>query len=124
MFEYHGKNIPSDLDTAILTKNQIRYTGFIAQEVEQAANNVGFDFSGVDKPQSDSDYYGLRYAEFTVPLVKATQELSKKVETLEDQNKTIANQIANQKELLFKYETTIEDALKRLEAIENNLSNH
>ena len=49
-------------------------TGFIAQEVEKAAAELGFDFSGVDKPKNDRDFYGLRYAEFTVPLVKAVQE--------------------------------------------------
>jgi hypothetical protein len=34
-------------------------------------------FSGVDKPQNKYSLYGLRYAEFVVPLVKAVQELSK-----------------------------------------------
>ena len=51
-------------------------TGFIAQEVEAAARSVGFNFSGVDAPKNEHDYYGLRYAEFVVPLVKAVQELS------------------------------------------------
>lgn len=77
--------------------DQIRYTGFIAQEVEAAANKVGFNFSGVDKPKTDKDQYSLRYAEFVVPLVKAVQEqqaiidsqnkkidaLIKRIETLE-----------------------------------------
>ena len=54
--------------------DQIRYTGFIAQEVEAAANKIGFNFSGVDKPKTDKDQYALRYAEFVVPLVKAVQE--------------------------------------------------
>ena len=53
---------------------QVR-TGFLAQEVEKAAREVGFDFDGVDVPKNDKDLYGLRYAEFTVPLVKAVQEL-------------------------------------------------
>ncbi len=52
-------------------KEAITYTGFIAQEVEQAAAELGFDFSGVDKPQNEHSLYGLRYAEFVVPLVKA-----------------------------------------------------
>ena len=29
---------------------------------------------GVDVPKNDSDMYGLRYAEFVVPLVKAVQQ--------------------------------------------------
>jgi hypothetical protein len=51
-------------------------TGFIAQEVEKAAQQVGFDFDGVEKPQNENDYYSLRYSEFVVPLVKAVQELN------------------------------------------------
>ena len=56
-------------------KSKIVYTGFIAQDVEKAANEIGYDFSGVDKPQNEHGLYGLRYAEFVVPLVKAVQEL-------------------------------------------------
>jgi hypothetical protein len=52
----------------------IRYTGFIAQDVEAAAQSIGYEFSGVDAPQNDKSLYGLRYAEFVVPLVKAVQE--------------------------------------------------
>jgi len=55
-------------------QSQIVYTGFIAQEVEQAAKETGYDFSGVDAPKNDKGMYGLRYAEFVVPLVKAMQE--------------------------------------------------
>ena len=54
--------------------DQIRYSGFIAQEVEAAAQKVGYSFSGVDGPKNEKDNYGLRYAEFVVPLVKAVQE--------------------------------------------------
>ena len=50
-------------------------TGFIAQEVEEAAKKIGYDFSGIDAPKNENDFYGLRYAEFVVPLVKAVQEL-------------------------------------------------
>ena len=51
--------------------------GFIAQEVEKTAAEIGFDFHGVDKPKNKDDYYGLRYAEFVAPLVKAVQEQQK-----------------------------------------------
>jgi len=69
-------------ENAISEKEKIRYTGFIAQEVEKAAKETGYDFSGVIKPKSDKDLYSLSYAEFVVPLVKATQELNKKNEVL------------------------------------------
>src|SRR5436190_1399747 len=67
-------------------KEQMRLTGFIAQEVEAAAKSVDFDFSGVDVPKNDKDLYGLRYAEFVVPLVKAVQELSAQNDKIVDLN--------------------------------------
>lgn len=51
-----------------------KHTGFIAQEVERAANELGFEFSGVDVPTNEQSLYGLRYSQFVVPLVKAVQE--------------------------------------------------
>jgi hypothetical protein len=60
----------------------IRRTGFIAQEVEKAADDVGFDFDAVKKPQNDKDHYSLSYQEFVVPLVKAVQEQQKEIADL------------------------------------------
>jgi len=67
---------------AIEHKKAIRKTGFVAQEVETAALHAGYDFSGVDAPKNDKDFYGLRYAEFVVPLVKAVQEQQAMIEVL------------------------------------------
>ncbi|MCD4696446.1 MAG: hypothetical protein K8S16_09430 [Bacteroidales bacterium] len=67
---------------AALEKEAIVQTGFIAQEVQEAAQSLGYDFSGVDPPKNEHDFYGLRYAEFVVPLVKAVQELAKENEEL------------------------------------------
>src|SRR4030095_9812916 len=62
------------------------HNGFLAQDVEEAAEKLHYDFSGVDKPQTKDGLYGCRYAEFVVPLVKAVQELSKMSEGLLVQN--------------------------------------
>lgn len=78
----------------------VRQYGFIAQEVEQASKACAFDFCGVDKPQNESDLYGLRYADFVVPLVKAMQEQQ---EMIEEQRKYI--------ESLEKRLTLLEDKL-------------
>jgi len=56
--------------------SKIVYNGFIAQDVEAAAKKLNYNFSGVDKPKTNDGLYGLRYADFVVPLVKAVQELS------------------------------------------------
>ena len=64
------------IEAGLMQKEQILYSGFIAQDVEKAARELGYEFSGVDKPQNEYSLYGLRYAEFVVPLVKGMQELS------------------------------------------------
>lgn len=62
---------------------QIQFTGFIAQAVDSAAQQIGYNFSGVYKPQNEAtDLYGLRYTDFIPPLVKAVQELSHQVDSL------------------------------------------
>lgn len=73
--DYPGKN---DIEN-------ITQTGFIAQEVEAAAAQSGFDFSGVSKPANEKDIYGLRYADFVVPIVKAVQEQQEIIENLQQQ---------------------------------------
>jgi len=72
-------------------------TGFIAQEVEAAAQSIGFVFSGVDAPKDENDFYGLRYAEFVVPLVKAVQELNAKNEEQKITNEELKLAIAELK---------------------------
>ena len=74
-------------------KQQIIYTGFIAQDVETAAKSLNYDFSGVDAAKNDKDLYGLRYAEFVVPLVKAVQELSKQNDDLKSEISDLKSQV-------------------------------
>ncbi|MGV6828074.1 MAG: tail fiber domain-containing protein [Flavobacteriales bacterium] len=66
--------------------------GFIAQEVEKTAKSIGFNFHGVDTPDNETDFYGLRYAEFVVPLVKALQEQQDQIEENKNTIKTLETQ--------------------------------
>jgi len=72
----------------------IRQSGFLAQEVEKAAKQVGYDFNGIHVPENDNDNYSLAYAEFVVPLVKGMQEqqtmIEEQKELLEAQQAMIA----------------------------------
>jgi trimeric autotransporter adhesin len=68
------------------------YTGFIAQDVEAAARECGFDFSGVVKPANEKSRYELSYAEFVVPLVKAVQEQQKEIEDLRETVRGLASE--------------------------------
>jgi trimeric autotransporter adhesin len=63
----------------------IRQTGFIAQEVDKAAQEVGYNFNGVHKPVDENDNYSLAYAQFVVPLVKAVQQQQKMIEELKSE---------------------------------------
>ena len=58
-------------------------TGFIAQEVEDAAKKAGFNFDGIKVPKTDKEYYSLSYASFVVPLVKAVQEQQETINNLQ-----------------------------------------
>jgi hypothetical protein len=80
----------------------IRRSGFIAQEVEKAANTSGYDFSGIIKPKTDKDHYSLSYESFVVPLVKAVQEqqqiISKQqqmLDVLSKQNADLQKRVLN-----------------------------
>jgi hypothetical protein len=87
-------------------------TGFIAQEVETAAHALGYDFHGVDKPVNGQGHYGLRYAEFTVPLVKAVQELSA-------QNKALKDQLDKQSQQMSELRSSLEEMNSSLLALLN-----
>ena len=83
--EFNSKDLPKEKKQAMLNadKKNIVYTGFMAQEVEKAAQELGYNFSGVDKPQdATKQTYALRYSDFVVPLVKAIQEQQQMIEQL------------------------------------------
>lgn len=65
---------------------KIKMTGFLAQEVEQAAKESGYDFSGVQIPDNPNDLYSLRYSDFVMPLVKAVQEQQQQIAVLKLEN--------------------------------------
>ncbi len=83
--DFNSKDLPADKKLKTLNsekKNEV-FTGFMAQEVEEVAKSLGYNFSGVDKPQDASKQtYALRYSDFVVPLVKAIQEQQKQIDEL------------------------------------------
>ena len=86
----HGQVDNEDVTRASYDEaTSVRRTGFIAQEVEKAANESGYDFSGVNKPKAATDHYSLSYESFVVPLVKAVQEQQQVIEQLKQQVETL-----------------------------------
>ncbi len=92
----------ADVQKAKAVQLKKRYTGFLAQDVDKAAKSVGYDFSGIDKPEDDSkSTWGLRYSDFVVPLVKAVQELSAENDALSSANKELKNRLDKIEQLLL-----------------------
>tara|TARA_R110002072_G_scaffold106447_1_gene232458 strand:+ start:116547 stop:118223 length:1677 start_codon:yes stop_codon:yes gene_type:complete len=89
------QKIPEEM--RLMEAEQLKTTevqiGFIAQEVEKAASEIGFDFHGVSAPINSESHYSLRYAEFVVPLVKAVQEQHEIILGLEEKIKILENKI-------------------------------
>lgn len=88
---------------------KIKFSGFIAQEVDAAAQKIGYNFSGVDKA---GKIMGLRYADFVVPLVKAVQEQQQQIDEL--RSMVAASTVAG---------TTIELSNKNAVALNQNTPN-
>jgi hypothetical protein len=77
----------------------IRHTGFIAQEVEEAARQLNYSFDGVNKPTNPTDNYSLAYSTFVVPLVKAVQEQQSIIDNQQkqiDEMKVVMQQLQQQ----------------------------
>jgi trimeric autotransporter adhesin len=87
--EFEGK----EYDESSKEKEKIQYTGFIAQEVEAVAEEIGYDFSAVEKPKNEKNQYMLSYAEFTVPLVKAVQQQQAEINTLKSEIELLKQQL-------------------------------
>ena len=79
----------------------VRRTGFIAQEVEKAAQQSGYDFDGLKAPKTDREYYSLSYASFVVPLVKAVQEQEGVIRQQEQRIDDLSKQVEELRALIL-----------------------
>ena len=100
-------------EKSIREKEAIIYTGFIAQEVEEAAKSINYDFSGINKPQSEEGIYALSYSDFVVPLVKAVQELDAMNNAKDAKIDALETEYANQQSINANLQSQI-DALTAL----------
>ncbi|MBA4850197.1 tail fiber domain-containing protein [Emticicia sp. BO119] len=80
----------------------IKHSGFIAQEVEKAMIETGYDFDGITIPKDKNQTYSLSYSQFVVPLVKAVQEQQVMIEVLKEETKQLLNLITDLKNQLKK----------------------
>jgi hypothetical protein len=75
-------------------------TGFLAQEIEQVCNELGYQFSGLHTPESDVDNYSLAYGSFVPLLVKAIQEQQTLIESLQRSNQELSARLTSIETLL------------------------
>jgi hypothetical protein len=99
--EFLMQNMPESIKTKRLESmnyeesSKIIHTGFIAQEVEQAAKESGFVFDGVNAPKNENENYSVAYSQFVVPLVKAIQEQQKIIEDQKATNDKLQKQVSD-----------------------------
>jgi hypothetical protein len=84
---------PKLSDQEYQESSAVIHNGFVAQEVEQAAKESGFNFDGLHNPTSEKDNYSIAYSQFVVPLIKAMQEQQKLIETLQKKNEELERRI-------------------------------
>ncbi len=121
---------------AAYTGEKQLHTGFLAQDVEKIAKDLGYEFDGVHAPANNKDHYSLAYSQFIMPLVKGMQEqqviiekLTKQVEQseipmiigkqqviIEEQNKKI-NKLEKQTEELQTLKAQVEELTKAVKAL-------
>jgi trimeric autotransporter adhesin len=119
--EFLTKDMPGNIRATYTANNYgpstaIRQSGFIAQEVEKAAEQSGYNFNGIHKPDSNNDHYSLAYSQFVVPLIKGMQEQQQMIKTQQLINAEQQNKIA-------KLQLQIETLTKLLEQLAKEKSN-
>ncbi|MCB0629336.1 MAG: tail fiber domain-containing protein [Saprospiraceae bacterium] len=92
----------AERDAAARRSSERIQTGFIAQEVEAAAQKLNFDFNGVVAPTNPKDNYGLSYSLFVVPMVKGMQEQQEIITELQEKNDALEERIAHLEELIIR----------------------
>lgn len=77
----------------------IRHTGFLAQDIEKAAQSIGYDFDGLHIPDASNptDNYSVAYSQFVIPMVKAIQEQQDEIESIRKENAALKAMVAAQK---------------------------
>jgi hypothetical protein len=90
-------------DAELAQASQARTTGFLAQEVEATVADLHYPaFNAVHAPENPTDNYSLAYAQFTVPLVKAVQELHDGTQLADAEMEAMRNDLGDRLDRLEK----------------------
>jgi uncharacterized protein YukE len=107
-----------------------RWIGLIAQEVEKAMQETGFEFPGLHAPKNEKDVYTLDYGDLVMPLIKAVQEQQQEIENLQQENEELkranekyTSEIETLKQTNEKYTSELETLRSEIENIKKHLVN-
>lgn len=82
-YKAHGEDAP-------------RFTGLMAQDVDKILTDLKYDSIIVTKPNDDgTGSWGIKYAELTMPLIKAVQEQQQIIEEMKKEIEILKNKISN-----------------------------
>ena len=98
------------------------HNGFLAQEVEDVAKSMNFDFAGVKYLAHNGDgedMYGLAYEEFIAPIVASIQELSKDNNSLKNENTVLKDKIASLETEQESLKKIINELVAKVSSLEN-----
>jgi hypothetical protein len=87
------------------------YSGLIAQDVSKILDDLGINFSGIVQPENEKDFFSIRYAELTIPLINAVQEQQDQIDALKKQNELLWKEL--------KRITELEERITKLEKLNN-----
>jgi len=79
-------NSPSKYDI-----ENIKFSGFIAQEIEKAAIASNYNFNGLKKPEKDQKLYMVTYTQFIMPLVKTIKEQQERLKEIKKELEKLKN---------------------------------
>ncbi|MGJ8683743.1 MAG: tail fiber domain-containing protein [Nonlabens sp.] len=71
----------------------IKFSGFIAQEIEAAAIESNYDFSGLLQPEKDEVLYKVTYSQFIIPLVQTLKEQQKRLLKAKEELQQLKNEL-------------------------------
>lgn len=96
---------------SFVASTNIIHTGLLAQEVETAMKESGYNFDGLNKPANDDDYYTLSYELLTIPLIQSVQEM----------NEILEKTIKGQQDVLKEMEVTITNQQRINESLQKQI---
>ena len=119
---YQGKQTEGNDLMAAKQAENIVHNGFLAQDVEEAAKEVNYNFSGLKTPENSKDIYGLGYTDFVVPLVKAVQELKTTNDSLKNENEMLKTALANQEKNIIALQNIVSNNATELAMVKKLVS--